>query len=275
MTMERLQGKNQIRKFRQIAENLKAKIVSFAGVVGIIYTGGLTRGFTDDSSDIDIIVLLGKKDERLRKRIQNIGSEEQKHQRVDMDVEVHFLEDFKRRTWNETEKWDFAQAKTVFDATGDVRRLIKEKLRVSEGFWVRRIVVCGEYLKWYCCPPREGVGTIAETWIERGDLISAHYCLNYSLDLFIQTIFGLNKEFLPPPKWRIYYSYDLKWLPEDYKNLLTESFTVKSLSARDLKRRLKALRTLWREILPKMKEETGLTPELISKEYVKKVLRQG
>jgi hypothetical protein len=116
---------------------------------------------------------------------------------------------------------------------------------------------------------------LAEIWVDRGDLVSAHYCLNYALILVIRIIFALNREFLPPPKWEMFYSYSLKWMPPSYERLVSEALTVRNLSKPDLNRRLKATRELWLEILPKIKEETGLTPELISKEYVKHVLRQS
>jgi len=86
--------------------------------------------------------------------------------------------------------------------------------------------------------------------------------------------YALNREFLPAPKWRIFYSYGLKWLPPDYKRLVGEALLVKSFSVKDFRRRLEAIRELWCGILPKIREETGLTTELISKYYFEKVLHQ-
>lgn len=273
--MGKLHGNNRIEAFRKIAELLKSKIVTYEGVSGVVFAGGLIRGFVDKYSDVDIIVLLGEKDEDLRKKIRKIGEDEQRRSGVDVDLEVHFLEDFRTRKWGEMAMWDFSHSDIVFDPGGKVRKLFEKRLRVSKSFWLKRIVICGEYVKWYCCPVQNNVGTIAETWVDRGDLISAHYCLGYALSLLIKMIFALNREFLPPPKWEIFCSYTLKWLPPNYKKLVGEALIVKSLSRRDLDRRLRAARELWREILPKIREETGLTPELISRQYVKQVLRQG
>jgi len=191
-----------------------------------------------------------------------------------VDLEVHFLEDFTARKWNEIARWDFSHARVVFDPEGEVQKLLTTKLSVPNSFWLKRVVVCGQYVGWYCCSPKENGETLAEVWVDRGDLVSAHYCLNYALTLLIKIVFALNREFLPPPKWEMFYSYSLKWLPPSYERLVGDALTVKSLSKRDLNRRLKATRELWLEILPKIKEETGLTPESISKEYVKHVLRQ-
>jgi predicted nucleotidyltransferase len=272
--MVRLKGENQIKKFRQVAEGFISKIVSFEGVTGIVFIGGLVRGFVNKFSDLDIIVFLSRRDETLRRQISDLGLGEQRRLGIDVDLEVHFLEDFKRWNWSEVDKWEFSRAEIVFDPKGEIKKVFKEKLGVPKDFWVKRIVICGEYLKWYCCPPREEVGTVAECWIERGDLVAAHYCLNHAVDLLVRVIFALNREFLPAPKWRIFYSYGLKCLPENYKRLLGEAMLVKSFSVKDFRRRLGAVRELWYGVLPKIREETGLTTELISKYYVEKVLHQ-
>jgi predicted nucleotidyltransferase len=270
----RLKGENQIKKFRRIAEELASKIVSFEGVAGVVFIGGLVRGFADKFSDVDVIVFLSGRDERLRKKIRELGVDRQRRLGVDVDLEVHFMGDFRRWKWSEVDRWEFSRAEIVFDPEGEIAKMFGEKLRVRKGFWVKRIVICGEYLEWYCCPPKRDMGTVAECWVERGDLVSAHYCLSYAVDLLIRVVYALNREFLPAPKWRIYYSYALKWLPKGYRRLLGEVLLVKSFSVKDFGRRLEAIRKLWRGTLPKIREETGLTTELISKYYVEKVLHQ-
>ena len=167
-----------------------------------------------------------------------------------------------------------SKAEIIFDPNGMVKQLFDEKLGVSSEFWIRRIVVCSEYLKWYCCPFDEGASTMAEAWIDRGDLLSAQYCLSYSLDTMLRIVFALNKEFVPPAKWKLFYSYTLRWLPTNYKKLLEKIVTIQAFSEGDFQRRLTALRTLWRDILPKIEEETGLKPDAMSKYYVEKILRQ-
>jgi predicted nucleotidyltransferase len=272
--MKRLKGKNQIREFSKVAKALTSKIGSHKGVAGVILIGGLTRGFADKYSDVDMITLLSRKDENLRKKLKEIGSDEQKRSGIDIDLEVHFLEDFRARKWDEMFKWDLSHAKIVLDPEKEIQRMLTEKLKVSKVFWLKRIVICSEYLKWYCCPPKEHMGTMVEAWVERGDMVSAQYCLSYAFDLLIRIMFALNKEFLPAPKWRVFYSYTLRWLPTDYKKLLKKALTIMGFSKHDLNRRMKALKQIWRETLPKIREETGLTPDLISKYYVEKVLHQ-
>jgi predicted nucleotidyltransferase len=270
-----LRGRNQIGRFREIAEELASKIEAHDGVVGIVFAGGLERGFADKYSDVDILVFLRKKSQVLRDRILRLGSERQKCSGVDVDLEVHFLENFRKRKLSEIHKWDLSHVQVAFDPQGEIRQLLKEKTKVPRSFWIRRIVVCSEYLKWYCCPPRADIGTIAKAWVERGDMVSAHYCVNYGLDLIVNIVYALNRELVPPPKWKFFYSHSLRWLPNDYSRLVKETLSASVLSVKDLNRRLSALRGLWQEILPKIEEETSLTPASMSKYFVEKVLHQA
>jgi predicted nucleotidyltransferase len=270
----KLKGKNKIKLFRASAERLVSKIAAREGVVGIVFLGGVVRGFADRFSDLDIIVFLSRKDEQLRMQIYNLGLEERKRSALDIDLEVHFFREFKKWKWDETDRWDFSHAKIVVDPKGEIKKMFEAKLSIPRESWIRRIATCGEYLRWYCCPTEESIGTIAEAWIDRGGLMSSHYCLNYAMELLLEVLFALNKEFLPPPKWRIFYLYKLKWLPEDYKKLFGDVICVKNLSIEDLSRRLIAVRKIWFEVLPKIRDETGLTPEKMSKYYVDKILEQ-
>ena len=268
-----LKGENRIEAFRRIAKGLASKISSCEGVAGVAFIGGLMRGFADKYSDLDIVVLLARRDERLRKQLYELASNEAKRYSVDVDMEVHFLEGFRKRKWDEIDRWEFAKAEIVFDPEEALKEALSEKLRLPKSFWIRRIVVCAEYLKWYCCPPHENVGTIAESWVERGDMQSAHYCLNYCVDLMLKILFALNKEHLPAPKWLLFYSHKLKWLPKDYGNLMGNAMKIKSHSLEDFNLRLQALRKMWNSILPKIKAETELTMDQTSRYCVKRILR--
>lgn len=267
-----MKGENKIKSFMEVAEELASKISSFENVTGIVFIGGLVRGFADKFSDLDITVFLDRRNDDVKKQVYALSSAVEKRYGIDVDMEVHCVEDFKKWKWDEIDRWEFSKAKIVFDPQKQIQKMFDEKLKLPEDFWIRRIAVCSEYLRWYCCPINEKDGTVAESWIERGDFVSAHYCLTYATELLLKVLFALNKEFLPAPKWRIHYSYSLKWLPESYRELMKEAMITEDLSIMEFDRRLKAVRDLWRETAPKIEKETGLTPEKISKYYVAKIL---
>jgi len=267
-----LRGENRIKTFRKIARKLASQISNHKGVVGIAFLGGLSRGFADKFSDIDIVVLLAARKQPLRKQLYDLSSAMQKRFNTDIDLEVHFLEDFRKQKWDEIDRWEFSKAKIVYDPEGVVKEVLDGKLKLPRSFWKERVVECAEYLKWYCCPPRVDVGTVAESWLERGDLSSAHHCLNYAVDMIVSIVFALNKQHSPAPKWQLFYSYRLEWQPRNYRKLITDAMKIKSFSIKDFNRRLIAIRKIWRGVVPKIEDETGLTMDQLSKYYVENIL---
>jgi predicted nucleotidyltransferase len=272
--MESLKGENLIEQYERIAEQVRSRIVSVKGVSGILYTGALVRGFADRHSDVDLIVFLQKGKGELKQRIRKIGADEQQKWKIEIDLEVHYIEDFEKRVMTEINMWDYSRSKIVFDPRGRIKQLLKRKLRVPKSYWVEQVVPCAEYVDWYCCPQRKSDVALAETWIERGDPVSAHYCINYAIDLLLKIIYALNKEFVPPPKWTIFYSYNLNWLPHDFKRRLEEALKIQSVSVTDLKRRLGEMRSIWTEVVSKMENDTGLTRDLIAREFRRNIVHQ-
>lgn len=267
-------GQNCILQFEKAASRITSKISTIDGVTGIVFLGGLARGYADKSSDLDITVFLDRDDDSLRRRIRSVGLDEQKASGVDVDLEVHCLEEYERKHWSEVERWDFSTAKVAFDPNGMMTKMIGAKLSVPEGFWIRRVVLCAEYMKWYCCPPCDNVSTIVETSVDRGNLAAAQHCLNYGFDLLLRTLFALNKTFLPPPKWRLIYSRNLSWLPRNYESGLANLLTIKSVSRKDVSRRIGLIRSLWSDVTAKMKNDMGLSSDAVSRYYVEKHLHQ-
>jgi predicted nucleotidyltransferase len=126
----KIKGQNKIRTFRRIAKRLASKISKHKGVAGIAFIGGLVRGFADEYSDLDIIVLLTEKDEKLRRQICALGSDEAKRCKVDIDLEVHFIEDFRKQKWDEIDRWEFSKAQLISDPEGALKKTFDEKLRL-------------------------------------------------------------------------------------------------------------------------------------------------
>jgi len=129
-------GENRITQFEEEASRVVSRVSALEGVAGIVFLGGLVRGFVDKSSDLDITVFLDGNDDSLRRQVGQIGLEEQKRTGVEVDLEIHHLEDFERKRWSEVDRWDFSIAKVTFDPNGEVTKMISAKLRVPEGFWI-------------------------------------------------------------------------------------------------------------------------------------------
>jgi predicted nucleotidyltransferase len=162
----KLAGKNNIRLFRQVARRLASDIARCKQVTGMVFLGGLARGFTDKSSDLDGMIFLERKNQVQETQIRDMVTKEAKRSGIDIDLEIHLLKDFAKWKWTEINRWDFSHAEIAFDKKEHIRRIIEAKLKIPDEFWTRRIVLCAEYMKWYCYPPKKSIGTIAEAWID-------------------------------------------------------------------------------------------------------------
>jgi predicted nucleotidyltransferase len=151
----RLKGRNRIGYFRKVAAEFASKIRVHDGVAGILFIGGLVRGFADEFSDLDIVVFLKGKNEGLKKRLIELWLEAEHRHNIEIDFEIHFIEDFMRLALDEADKWEFSKAKIIFDPNEEIRKALTAKLKVSKHFWTKRIVIYAEYLKWYCCPTKK------------------------------------------------------------------------------------------------------------------------
>lgn len=251
---------NRYRELRPRAEDLSRRIASLKGVEGVAFMGGLARGYLDESSDVDIVVLLGRRDSRLKAKIQGMGSVESPHLGGDVDLEVHTLRGFERLERDDNRRWECSHAEVVHDVGGRTARLFLQVSSVPESFWVDRVVGDWMYFQW-CVANPDAPKSIAEICMDRGDPLGAHYTVNYAMDLLLELVYALNREFLPPPKWRFACLQELRWRPRGSERALQEAMLVHDLGRKDLSRRLSALSSLHAPLKARVKKSTGLSEE--------------
>ena len=67
MKKVKYKGKNRYKEFLSAAKIISKKIYKIEGVVGILATGGIGRGYCDEYSDLDLIVYV---DDKIVKEIE-------------------------------------------------------------------------------------------------------------------------------------------------------------------------------------------------------------
>jgi len=266
-----LKGRNRHEEHLDVAKSVVRRIAREPAVEGIVLLGGLTRGFADEYSDVDIVVIIQRRDARLKRRLEAIGRSAGVDASVEMDMEVHSIRDFTKLERTDWRRWEYGLAETVFDRRGVVGRVISQLVTVPEDYWVDRIVESWTYLQWYGCPA-EGSKSIAEIWVERDDPVSAHCCLNYSMDLLMDLLFALNREFVPPPKWRSFCMRSLRWKPRGLRKVFEQVCIVKSLDGADIRRRVGHLRSLHRSLDRKALAATEMSAEQFVCHFLKKAV---
>jgi predicted nucleotidyltransferase len=260
--------KNRHRALHKHAIGLSRTIAGLRGVTGIVFMGGLARGLVDEYSDLDIVVLLARRDPRLKAKIEAIGRADSERLSLDIDLEVHTLADFERMRREDNRRWECAHAEVVYDPDRRIRGMLVRIAKVPARFWTDRIVGDWTFFRW-CVSNPDAPKSIAEICAERGDILGAHYTINYSIDLLLELLYALNKEFLPPPKWRMSYLKGLGWTPHGLDAVLREAISVQDVGPEDMRRRLRAIRKLHAPVDRKVREVTGLTDEEFWRHFLK------
>lgn len=235
-----------------VAEEFASKFKQ-RGVVGIVFLGAIARGYFDRFSDIDIVIF---KRREARLGVKREGEVEYKGYVIDYEV-VNY-EDSLELEWNMERRWAFSTARIFYDPEGKVKALIDKKvcLKREERKWM--IIEGMTQAEWYC-------NDVSESWVYRGDIVSAHYSINSALEHLMKALFGLNGELFPSEKWVAYLVHKLEWLPQRFDEKLREVILLKELSVEELQRRRNALSYLWKQMLPRAEKEVGMKFEEFKK----------
>lgn len=89
MKKVKYKGKNRYNEFLSAAKIISEKISKIEGIVGILATGGIGRGYCDEYSDLDLIVYV---DDKMVKEIEKyiaVGSLRYKDIELDTPVESY------------------------------------------------------------------------------------------------------------------------------------------------------------------------------------------
>lgn len=238
---------NQIHELLDHLESVIPKFKSLPGVIGITLNGGLSRGFADHLSEIDITFYLeceSFKTWQTKKAPIPLGIVKLDNMLYDIKI-IKFEGEYNRK-YCDIELWDLSYAKILFDPDNKISELFKKKLST------RPDVSEAVNLLWESYWNFKLAGDI---WINRGDALQGHFMLNESIKPLIKALFFVNKEHIPHEKWITHMSYTLNWTPNNWKERLieamnTENFTVEGLTHRQL-----AIKSLWNEIDNFIKDE--------------------
>lgn len=229
----------------EVAEEFASKFKR-KGIVGIVFLGGIAKGYFDEFSDIDIAIFK-KKNVKLKMKYKD----EIKYKGFTIDYEILDYEDSVKFEWEMGKKWAFSKVKIFYDPEKKIKALIKKKvfLKEKERKWM--IIEGMVQSEWYC-------NEVSESWIYRNDIVSAHFSIDIALKYLMEAIFGLNKQLLPGEKWIMYQVKKLKWLPKRFNEKLKEIILVKEISTKELKKRRNALIFLWEQMLTRAEKEVGM-----------------
>ncbi len=258
------------RRATETADALTARLKGTPEVAAVIYIGGLARGRMDRFSDLDIIALLYEESRQARDGIASFVKDSSEG-RLDIDLEVHTLEHFTAHERNEIFRWDLSHCRLAYDREGRADALIRDIVHMSETDWKDRTVLQVMLLQWYIFPG-DGYLSLPEVWRERGDMRAAHHCLDFGIGLVMDLLFALNRQFVPPAKWKLEYLQELAELPDGIDAAISEAMITKAFDEKELERRLAVLRSLWEPLMEMAERKVGMDQEQMTQHYVSKLM---
>lgn len=221
MNKVKYRGKNRYREFLSAARIISKKISKIEGVVGILATGGIGRGYCDDYSDLDLIVYVNDKKVKEIEKYIAVGYIVYKGIGFDTPVESYqktLNHKSPSKYWSQVMRWDRENSQILFDTDDRIRNLLKEKLVFPD--WERK-----KLLEKHRCEVNEQLIYNFELWEKRGGPINLADSLIRATKHLILWIYAKNKKFQPYIPKFLFYHLENNFVPESkYLNTIKKVY---------------------------------------------------
>ena len=238
------------------AQEYVEKLSKLPEVIGITLTGGLSRGYGDTLSEIDLNIYLTPE----ACKAWSIGSGPIPHgdhmgNKYHMDISFLDYSKESKEKWGLLKKWDASYAKVLYDPEKKIQMLLdsKDVFTADEKYKL----ALGNYLD---CVYFADI--VVRQWSLRGDPLVANQMISKAIPSLCNLLFLANDEYPPFEKWLINYSYSLQWKPEDWEEKLKEITLILEITFDEVTRRSRLLLdlyyTVWARIVGEEHRDTGL-----------------
>lgn len=211
---------------------------SLSGLVGITLNGGLSRGYGDHLSEIDLTIYLDSpafaafSSGRLELKEGICVIDKQLY-----DIKVVDFDSEKQRTFSPiVELWDLSYARILYDPNNLIAPMIEDKLKTKitfdhmggpmfDAWWHFRLA--------------------GDIWIHREDAVQGHMMLNEAAKSLLKTLYIANLAYVPHEKWLAHMIQDLDWLPYEHGELKKLLFSTGDLSLQSVIQRQADINDIW------------------------------
>lgn len=213
--------------------------LAIPGVAGITLNGGLSRGYADELSEIDVTFYLDSatyaawQTQRSPLALGIVVIDGQLY-----DIKAVDLADEQQRAWESDALWDASYAEILYDPHGAIHALFADKLRErpTAADAAGHMMQCWWYYR-----------LAGDIWIRRNDAVQGHAMLNQAAVALVKALFCANQEFVPHEKWLFHMSRSLAWLPVSWPARLAAMLGTGDMSIDSLAARQALIDALWRE----------------------------
>jgi predicted nucleotidyltransferase len=209
-------------------------VINDPNLEGIVYLGGLARGFADEFSDIDI-ALFSKKpmpNLQLGERLSPEG----------YDLEIYNIamdEGFQK--WTPIQKEAYEEGVVIYDKNNNVTPFLNDALCFNDDYRIKRSLELIFNMAWhgwiytpYKNKTEKGYFWVLpeDLWFRRNHTANAFYVAQKSIEHYIELMFVINRKWSPDYKWRYIKYLNLPVLPKNAKEnldfLLYESWNMET-----------------------------------------------
>jgi hypothetical protein len=217
------------------------------GTLGVVFLGGLARGYFDQDADIDIAVFRKNGPEETRVSCESVEGFEVQTFLSDYDAEM-------ARDWEMGKRWAFSESIMFYDKEGRTGKLLDAKVPLGEEERLSMMKSGITLSEWHC-------NRLPGLWLRRGSPLSAHSMFNEGLNHYLSALYALNRELVADHKWRLFRALALPILPADFETGIQGVLEMRDASEEDLERRRASFMALWNETLPWIEKEAGMAYE--------------
>lgn len=235
------------------------KVLSFSGIVGAILDGGLSRGYADHLSEIDIVIYLQQEQFLKYKKTKTpipLGIT-----RINgylYDIKIENFDEVLNRKFDMVALWDLSYSKVIYDPYNKISEFIKQKISqpvstsLAEGFM---------FDAWW------NYRLAGDIWINRKDILQGHFVLNNAIKPLISALFIANGEYIPHDKWLVHMSRTLDWKPDNWDDILKKILSTGSFDLQSLITRQQVIAELWTSIDENLTKKIDLKVSFMQKYF--------
>ncbi|HWI61238.1 MAG TPA: hypothetical protein VNT75_05360 [Symbiobacteriaceae bacterium] len=231
---------NRLAQLREHLNKTLPRFIALPGAEGITLNGGMSRGYADHLSEVDVTIYLTEDEyDRYQRGLTQLTAGIVIIDGQLYDIKLCSLSAELGAQWPDVARWDASYAEILHDPQGKVAALYAKHLAEAP-----QVGGAGGPL-FECWWHYHLAGNI---WIHRRDGLQAHLILNRAIEPLVKSLFIANGEYVPHEKWLIHMSRTLAWRPEAWEERLGAALTIAAPTVETALERQRVIKELWDEI---------------------------
>ena len=237
---------NKYKKYLKIAKEVSKKYHKMPGLVGIIWIGSSSYEICDKSADIDLQLVVSKKDKDF-----SMQQFRKKGVKIEVDkMDLGWL--LKRKKPDSEQFWIREKAKVVYDPKGILETKFEEKNKIGKGVFKK--ILWSLYKDIFHSYD-------FEKCIKRGEKIAGLMYFFKTLNALSKFTFIYNQQPVPTFKWRWHFIKEGKLLK---KNIIKDLENLKTFNPKDTLKMVKKIEAEVQEMI----SEKGYPDERVKEPWL-------